>query len=79
MKTIVHDWGTETIVGEHDRVVRIYASSKKVTVDLSQVRDTEWSAYKAAVNKYGASTKITLKPEADVKIIAEWFERWLSA
>jgi hypothetical protein len=74
MKTVVHSWGHEYILGSGERVVRVYASAKKVTIDLSQVRDLTWSVLQRVQAKHGQTTKIVLPSGTPTAPILEWFE-----
>jgi hypothetical protein len=75
LKRLARSWGQEVVIGEGARVARVYASSKKVTVDLSQVRDATWDKFVQVQAKYPGCTKIELSADADVeKIIRFWLE-----
>ena len=45
LKRLARSWGEEVVIGEGARVARVYASAKKVTVDLSQVSDAAWDTF----------------------------------
>jgi hypothetical protein len=62
-------------MGEGARVVRIYASAKKVTIDLSQVRDVAWNKFVKVQAKYPGRTKIELAAGTDVQPIIQF---WMS-
>ena len=66
-------WGEEVIIGEGARVVRIYQSAKKVTIDLSQVRDWDWHKYMAIQAKYPNCTKVELPATTPVEPLIQWF------
>ena len=74
IKRVDHSWGEEVIIGEGARVVRIYRSAKKITVDLSQVRDETWDKFVAVQEKYPDCTKIELSPASvDITRIIQWW------
>ena len=75
LKRHAQSWGEEIVIGEGARVVRIYVSTKKVTVDLSQVRDTAWDKLIKVQAKYPACTKIELAAGTDVQPIIQF---WMS-
>lgn len=75
IRKISRSWGTETIIGQGSHVVRVYQSDKKVTVDLSQVRDKNWGKLIACQRKYPSTSKIVLPAEADTSTIIKW---WMS-
>ena len=54
-------------------MVRIYVSAKKVTVDLSQVRDTAWDKFIKVQAKNPACTKIELAVGTDVQSIIQFW------
>ncbi|MEI2690122.1 MAG: hypothetical protein V9H69_10615 [Anaerolineae bacterium] len=60
LKRLARSWGEEVVIGEGARVARVYASAKKVTVDLSQVRDETWDRFVKVQAKYPGCTKIEL-------------------
>lgn len=74
MKLWNRNWGREYVLGSGDRVIRIYDARKRVTIDLSQVRDKDWPLYQSIVRKYGQVTKITHPAGTPVQPILEWFE-----
>ena len=68
-------WGEEIVLGEGARVVRIYASAKKVTIDLSQVRDKDWGKLVKVQQKYPNCTKIELPADTNVDtLICFWMK-----
>ena len=68
-------WGEEIVLGEGARVVRIYASAKKVTIDLSQVRDKTWNKLVKVQQKYPNCTKIELPADTNVDtLICFWMK-----
>ena len=77
MKTIVHSYGNEYIVGSEARVVRIYTntSKNKITIDLSQVRDKEWKKYVQITDKYGKGKIILTGDDNKAKEIINWIEK----
>ena len=68
-------WGEEVIIGEGAQVVRIYTTVKKVTIDLSQVRDATWGKFIKVQEKYPNCTKIELPVDTDVEMLIRW---WMS-
>lgn len=66
-------WGEEIVIGDGARVVRIYSSAKKVTIDLTQVRDTTWNVYQAVSRKYPGGSKIELAADTDVDKLISFF------
>ena len=75
LKRHAQSWGEEIVIGKGARVVRIYVSTKKVTVDLSQVRDTAWDKFVKVQAKYPACTKIELPAGTEVQPIIQF---WMS-
>ena len=73
LKRLARSWGEEVVIGEGARVARVYASGKKVTVDLSQVRDETWDRFVKVQAKYPGCTKIELPPDADVEAIIRFW------
>jgi hypothetical protein len=73
LKRLARSWGEEVVIGEGARVARVYASTKKVTVDLSQVRDETWDRFVQVQAKYPGCTKIELPPDADVEAIIRFW------
>ncbi len=73
LKRHAQSWGEEIVIGEGARVVRIYVSAKKVTVDLSQVRDMAWDKFIKVQAKYPACTKIELAAGTDVQPIIQFW------
>lgn len=66
-------WGEEVVIGEGARVVRIYQSAKKVTIDLSQVRDETWNKFIQVQKKYPGTRKIVLPADTDIQPLIQWF------
>jgi hypothetical protein len=66
-------WGEEVVIGDGARVVRIYSSAKKVTIDLTQVRDTTWNVYQAVTRKYPGTSRIELAADTDVNKLISFF------
>lgn len=66
-------WGEEIVIGDGARVVRIYSSAKKVTIDLTQVRDTTWNVYQAVSRKYPGGSKIELAADTNVDKLISFF------
>jgi len=75
MKRYQHSWGEEIVIGTGERVVRIYVSTKKVTIDMSQVRDMDWDKMQRAAAKYPGTTKVVLPANTPVQPIINW---WLA-
>lgn len=75
VKRTAKSYGEEVVIGEGARVVRIYVTTKKVTVDLSQVRDPEWDKFVKVQAKYPNCTKIELAADTDVQTIIQY---WMS-
>lgn len=75
IRKIQHSWGSETVIGKDSRVVRVYQSSKKVTVDLSQIRDKTWNKFQAVQKKYPNTIKIVLGADTPINSIIQW---WMS-
>lgn len=73
LKRLARSWGEEVVIGEGVRVARVYASTKKVTVDLSQVRDETWDRFVKVQAKYPGYTKIELPPDANVEAIIRFW------
>jgi len=73
LKRLARSWGEEVVIGEGARVARVYASAKKVTVDLSQVRDETWDRFAKVQAKYPGCTKIELPADADVEAIIRFW------
>jgi len=75
IKRIPQSWGEEVVIGEGARVVRLYKSNKKVTVDLSQVRDTAWDKFVQVQAKYPGTRKIELPANTSIDTLIQW---WMS-
>jgi len=73
IKRIPQSWGEEVIIGEGARVVRLYKSNKKVTVDLSQVRDVTWDKFVQVQVKYPGTRKIELPATYPMEVLISWF------
>ena len=74
MKRYQHSWGEEIVIGAGERVVRIYVSAKKITIDMSQIRDTSWDRWQRAAAKYPGTTKVVLPPNTSVQPIIDWWQ-----
>ncbi len=73
IKRTAKSYGEEVVIGEGSRVVRIYSTPKKVTVDLSQVRDATWDKFVKVQAKYPNCTKIELAAGTDVQTIIQYW------
>ena len=73
IKRIPQSWGEEVIIGEGARVVRLYKSNKKVTIDLTQVRDMTWPKFQSVQTKYPGTRKIELPADTNVETLIQWF------